>query len=61
MLGKVPRGLSVGRHRGVAGQGGGAGYRRVLAAAEGHCWVHEAEEGVSGVLLHLSHNDTAFH
>ena len=38
----------------MAGRGGRAGYWRVLGAGEGHCWVHEAEEGVSGVPLHLS-------
>lgn len=46
----------------MAGRGGGAGYWGVLGAGEGHCWVHEAEEGVSGVPLHLSQsNTTAFH
>lgn len=57
VLGEVPHSLSGiggGWSRSVAGRAGGAGYRRVLGAGEGRRWVHEAEEGVSGVSLHLS-------
>lgn len=54
-LGEVPHRVGGGWRRSVAGRGGGAGHWKILGAGEGHRWVHEAEEGVSGVPLHLSH------
>lgn len=53
-LGEVPHCVCGGLRGGVAGGQGGAGHRRVLGAGQGHRWVHEAEEGVSGVPLHLA-------
>lgn len=60
-LGEIPNSLSRvsgGWCRSVAGRPRWGGDWRVLRAGEGHCWIHEAEEGVSGVSLHLSQNNT---
>ena len=59
-LGEVPHGLGsvgAGHCQSVAGRTGGAGHWSVLGAGERHRWVHEAEEGVSSVPLHLSWNN----